>query len=131
MEMCRKYDLIAEMKTPDRVYFFQSPTGEAYTHGWLTAKFHQCWKISENSSARGTCVPYDFRHNFATQMLMRWVEEGKDLNALLPYLSAYMGHASFSATFYYVHLLPERLSKMDFTRAGSIIPEVEYEEKAE
>ena len=62
---------------------------------------------------------------------MRWVEEGKDLNSWIPYLSAYMGHITFKSTFYYVHLLPERLSRMDFTRTSGIIPEVCDEEKSE
>ena len=129
MELCRKYDLIADSIIPNRAYFFQSPTGGAYTKGWLAKKFHQCWEISGNGNVRGACTPYDLRHNFATQTLMRWVEEGKDINAWIPYLSAFMGHSCFSATFYYIHLLPERLSKMDFTLADGVIPEVEYEEK--
>ncbi len=82
-------------------------------------------------AGRGSCTPYAFRHNFATRTLMRWVEEGKDLNTCIPYLCAYMGHATFSATFYYVHLLPERLSRMDFTHLSGIIPEVIDEEEAE
>jgi len=129
MQMCKNYDRIAETAVPGRIYFFPSPEGGAYSHGWLTAKFHQCWKMSGNGTTRGVCVPYDFRHNYATQTLMRWVEEGKDLNAWIPYLCAYMGHATFSATFYYVHLLPERLSRMDFTQANGIIPEVYDEEE--
>jgi integrase len=127
MKMCKKYDRIAETLIPGRIYFFQSPTGKAYSHGWLTAKFHKCWALSGMDSKRGSCVPYDLRHNYATHTLMKWVEEGKDLNAWIPYLTAYMGHAAFSSTFYYVHLLPERLSKMDFMRTGGIIPEVESE----
>jgi len=129
MDMCRKYDRIAEAIVPGRAYFFNSPTGGAYSPGWLTAKFHKCWELSGNNNARGICTPYDLRHNYATQTLMRWVEEGKDLNAWIPYLCAYMGHATFSATFYYVHLLPERLSKMDFTQIKGIIPEVYDEEE--
>ena len=124
MNMCKNYDRIAGVTIPDRVYFFQSPTGGAYSLGWLTAKFRKCWKQSGNGKTRGSCAPYDFRHNYATQTLMRWIEEGKDLNVWIPYLTAYMGHATFSSTFYYVHLLPERLSKMDFTRTDGIIPEV-------
>jgi integrase len=129
MNMCRKYDILADATTPGRVFFFQSPSGGAYSPKWLSRKFHQCWKMSGNGNERGTCTPYDARHNFATRTLMRWVEEGRDLNAMVPYLSAYMGHAAFSATFYYVHLLPERLSRMNFTRADGIIPEVSYDEK--
>jgi len=134
MEMCRKYDKIAETAVPGRVYFFQSPqTGGAYGHGWLTAKFHQCWKMGGNDTiaGRGSCTPYAFRHNYATQTLMRWVEEGKDLNAWIPYLCAYMGHATYSSTFYYVHLLPERLRSMDFAPVKGIIPEVYDEEETE
>jgi integrase len=130
MEMCRNYDRIAETTVPKRVYFFPSPEGGHYKNGWLTAKFHQCWEMSGNDTGagRGSCTPYAFRHNFATQTLMRWVEEGKDLDAWIPYLCAYMGHAVFSSTFYYVHLLPERLRRMDFTRVSGIIPEVDDDE---
>jgi integrase len=131
MEMCKNYDRIAETMFPGRVCFFPSPQGGHYKNGWLTARFHQCWKISGNGNERGACTPYDFRHNYATQTLMRWVEEGKDLNAWIPYLCAYMGHASFSATFYYVHLLPERLRCMDYMSVSGIVPEVRDEEEAE
>jgi len=131
MGMCRNYDRIAEATIPGRVYFFQSPqTGGAYGHNWLTAKFHQCWKMSGNdtTAGRGSCTPYAFRHNYATQTLMRWAEERKDLNAWIPYLCAYMGHANFSSTFYYVHLLPERLRCLDYASVSDIIPEVDDEE---
>jgi len=134
MEMCRSYDRIAETVIPGRVYFFQSPqTGVAYGHAWLTAKFHQCWAMSGNDIdiGRGPCTPYAFRHNYATQTLMRWVDEGKDLNAWILYLCAYMGHATFSATFYYIHLLPERLRCLDFMSVSDIIPEVRDEEEAQ
>jgi integrase len=131
MEMCGNYDRIAETMYPGRTYFFPSPQGGHYKNGWLTARFHQCWEMSGNGNERGACVPYDLRHNYATQTLMRWVEEGKDLNAWIPYLCAYMGHATFSATFYYVHLLPERLRCMDFMSVSGIIPEVRDEEETE
>jgi integrase len=131
MRMCGNYDRIAETMAPGRVYFFPSPKGGHYKNGWLTAKFHQCWEMSGNGAGagRGSCTPYAFRHNFATQTLMRWVEEGKDLNARIPYLCAYMGHATFSSTFYYVHLLPERLRHGNFACTGGIIPEVNDEKE--
>jgi integrase len=87
--------------------------------------------MSGNGNERGVCTPYDFRHNYATQTLMRWAEEGKDLNAWIPYLCAYMGHATFSSTFYYIHLLPERLRDMNYMSVCGIIPEVRDEEETE
>jgi len=42
---------------------------------------------------------------------MKWIDDGRDVMTLLPYLSTYMGHADFTSTLYYIHLLPERLRK--------------------
>lgn len=51
------------------------------------------------------------RHAFASHNIMRWVDEGRDVMSMLPYLSTYMGHPKFRDTLYYVHILPERLRK--------------------
>lgn len=128
MEMCRKYDAIAESCHPGRTWFFPSPDGTPYRHGWLTAKFHKCWESAGISPSSKSCTPYDLRHNFATRTLMRWADEGKDLNAYAPYLSAYMGHVTFDSTFYYIHLLPEKLAAQKFMDAAGIIPEVPHED---
>ena len=129
MGLCMRYDRIAEAVIPRRVHFFQSPTGAAYSKDWLEDVFDKCWKMSGNDSSRGSCTPYMLRHNYATHTLMQWVEEGRDLDAMIPYLSAYMGHEKFSSTYYYIHLLPDRLACMDFTRSDGVIPEVkDYEE---
>lgn len=111
MELCSKYNRIAEAINPKRTYFFQSITGSVYTQQWFEGIFKTCWMMSGNVAGRGSCTPYMLRHNFATQTLMRWVEEEKNLDAMIPYLSAYMGHEDFSSTYYYIHLLPERLAR--------------------
>jgi integrase len=121
-ELCRKYDGIADCAQPNREFFFQAPKGEAYRAAWLTAQFHRVRKLA-GGIAEGS-VPYDLRHNFATKTIMRWTEEKRDFNKWLPYLSTYMGHGTFKATYYYVHLLPERLSACEFTKITGIIPEV-------
>lgn len=127
MSMCRKYDIIAGTKFPERSAFFPNQYGEMYKHEWLTETFHKCWELSGIGNAKGPCVPYDLRHNFATRTLMRWISEGKELDAYIPYLCAYMGHASFNSTYYYIHLLPEKLAAMDFMQATGVIPEVPHE----
>jgi len=129
MGLCSKYNQIAETINSKRTYFFQSPAGAVYTPQWLEGIFNICWEMSGNTVGRGSCTPYILRHNFATQTLMRWVEEGRNLDVMIPYLSSYMGHEDFKSTYYYIHLLPERLARMDFTRSDGIIPEVyDYEE---
>jgi len=52
---------------------------------------------------------YFIRHAFATRNLMRWIDQGHDVMALLPYLGTYMGHSDLNSTLYYVHILPERI----------------------
>ena len=132
MAMAERYDRIAEMQVPGRVYFFQSPTGEAYTNSWLSKIFDKCWARSGNERPPRHCSPYSLRHSYATHTLMRWIEEGKDIDAWIPYLSAYLGHSEFRSTFYYIQLLPERLARMDFTDP-LVIPHLEigYEEEIE
>ena len=59
---------------------------------------------------------------------IRWLDEGKDLYNMLPYLRTYMGHSSLSQTAYYIHILPENLMKsrkIDWDKLNDIIPEDE------
>ena len=55
-------------------------------------------------SGKGPRV-HDFRHTFAVHCLRRWVLEGKNINAYIPVLQAYLGHVEFSDTAYYLHLI--------------------------
>lgn len=58
---------------------------------------------------------------------MKWLDEKEDLYALLPYLSAYMGHAHLEDTAYYIHLLPEKLMRtaaIDWETFEQLLPEV-------
>ena len=70
--------------------------------------------------------PYAFRHHFAYANLHRWMLHGHDVNAMLPYLSRYMGHAGIESTYYYVHTAPDFMS--DYaditTETSSVLPEV-------
>ena len=51
----------------------------------------------------------DLRHAFARHRLTRWYQEGVDLNAHLPWLSAYMGHDDLLGTETYLTASPELL----------------------
>jgi len=52
---------------------------------------------------------HDLRHNYATACLARWQREGKDIQILLPVLSASMGHVKPESTEYYIHINAETL----------------------
>lgn len=126
LHLCRKYDSLIGA----RDWFFQKWDGGLLPTYWMTNQFRICWRNS-GLLKRGNPRPYDLRHNFATRTLMRWVDEGKDVMALLPYLSVYMGHKHFTHTLYYIHLLPERLRStagIEWEKLNSIYGEVETDE---
>ncbi len=117
-----RFDHLADLRRPDREWFFEDQPGRQYSPEWLIASYHLCCELAGGIAPAST--PYTLRHNYATRTLMRWVEEGKDIQAWLPYLAAYMGHQKYSSTAWYVHLLPERLAATGLTRAAGIIPAV-------
>lgn len=90
----------------------------------------RCWKTVpvEDGGVRTSLRLYDLRHRFATEVLHRWLDEGRDILESLPVLRVYMGHVTILSTLYYVHLLPERVRlshAVDWQRLESIVPEVE------
>jgi integrase/recombinase XerD len=109
LNLCRKY---SDNLLYGNEYFFQNQDGNLYSAKWLTRQFLKVWSIATAGSEHHPRVRvYDLRHRFATAVMMKWIEDGIDLYSKLPYLRAYMGHSEFSATAYYIHLLPERLTK--------------------
>lgn len=69
---------------------------------------------------------HSLRHGFAVQNLRRWAAAGTDLAVMLPYLSAYMGHADLRGTQYYLRLTADaypEVAAMVQARFGYVIPE--------
>lgn len=54
--------------------------------------------------------PYEFRHAFAVHRLTRWAEQGVDIHAKLPWLSAYLGHQNVLGTEVYLKATPQLLA---------------------
>ena len=111
LDFCRSYAEQLALFAPKSDYFFPSPDGNLYSAKWLTRQFREIWDPVKPIQCVANVRVYDFRHRFATAVMMQWLEEGADLYAKLPYLSTYMGHAQFTATAYYIHLLTENLIK--------------------
>ena len=67
---------------------------------------------------------HDFRHTFAVHALLRWYRVGGDVQAKLPFLSAFMGHVSIDSTRYYLHFvepLAEAASKRFADHCGALV----------
>lgn len=131
LSLCRIYHKKVSIIFPGRIYFFPNNRGNQYSNGFLNYTFHELW-----DKAGITCISgnpprvHDFRHSFAVKRLNLWVKEGKNIQAYLPYLSIYLGHASLSETDYYLHLVPEFFPVMTSqaeAQFAHIIPEPKNE----
>jgi integrase len=60
-------------------------------------------------AGRGGARPYEFRHAFAVHRLMAWANDGVDIHARLPLLSAYLGHRNIIGTEVYLRATPQLL----------------------
>ncbi|NCB27763.1 MAG: integrase [Bacteroidia bacterium] len=114
------------VRTP---FFFPRTDGSHYTSQQLGKLCDKCWAQAnpdKSPSELPRLRPYDFRHTFASAVLQKWINEGKDLYVMLPFLRAYMGHEHFEDTAYYIHILPERLissSGVNWDAIDSVMPE--------
>jgi len=82
--------------------------------------------ISHGGRGKGPRL-HDLRHTFAVHSLKRFVANGDDLLAMLPRLSAYLGHIGLDSTQHYLRLcadvFPQVAASVENT-FGSMIPEV-------
>jgi integrase len=115
---------------PLRRTFFVSAAGNQVSPCTVGTVFARIWDqagLARPEDGRQP-RPYDFRHHFAYACIERWMRQGKDVAAMLPYLARYMGHASFDSTYYYIHTSPDFLDAYaDITRESqSLLPEVGF-----
>jgi integrase/recombinase XerD len=53
---------------------------------------------------------HDLRHRFAMKTLVRWYDDGQDIERRLPVLSAYLGHVEVRDTYWYLSAWPQLLA---------------------
>jgi integrase len=116
---------------PSRQTFFVSATGSQVAASAVGTVFNRIWdqaRLPRPTNGQQP-RPYDFRHHFAYANIERWMTQRKDVTAMLPYLSRYMGHATLESTFYYIHTSPDFMDAYaQITRKGqSLLPEVGFE----
>src|ERR1700758_1975547 len=90
-------------------WFFPGTPGRPLTIGNIDKNFRRfLWqaRIPHGGRGHGPRV-HDLRHTMAVNNFRSWFAGGEDVAALLPVLQTYMGHASISATDYYLRLTAE------------------------
>ena len=134
LPVCSSFRGHAQALFPDNPYFIPSASGGAYCAAWVDHSFRACMRASGlDARASGPRIrPYDFRHTFATARIVEWAKAGEDVEALMPLLMDYLGHANPNDTYYYFHLVPHlfpSLGNFEAWSRGGLLPEaVDYAE---
>jgi integrase len=113
-ELCKRYDLQRRIFGCESEYFFPSLNGSPLSAQRIHSALNRAWVLATVNPLNPTTNKirvYDLRHRFASARLNHWLDEGRDLMAMLPYLREYMGHNTLNETAYYIHILPENLTK--------------------
>jgi len=96
--------------TPKTSAFFVSIRGTRLSSSGLSYGFGQaCALAGINAHATKPLRPHDLRHRLAVTRLAEWHRQKCDVQSMLPLLSAYLGHARYSDTAYYITATSERL----------------------
>ena len=132
LSLLRRYAARVSEIYRGRIYFFPTTRSDCYSRSSVAAAFKSIWKEAGLGPGCGNRPrAYDFRHHFAVSNLNRWIATGVEVNAMLPYLSRYMGHGSLASTDYYLHLVPEFFAtfaaKVKATEA--VLPEVDHDQE--
>jgi integrase len=100
-----------------------------FVSGWKRRLAHACANYNLRAACRIAAItaPYprlhDLRHSFVVSRVASWYEQGRDVDALLPVLSTYLGHVSVENTRTYLSangLLLERAVKLFAKKIGAL-----------
>ena len=128
LAFAREYEQRRRIFCRGNSYFFPSAGGGALTTETVYSAFNRAWSHADLAGKYpGKVRVYDLRHRFASACLNRWLDNGENLMAMLPFLREYMGHSHLSETAYYIHILPENIIKssaIDWDKFNAMFPEV-------
>jgi len=127
--LCREYYdfLCDDLGFKPRWFFPSNNPDKPLRNTTVDRRFATAWA---KTVCAGCCndkpVVHDLRFTFVTNRINQWIDEGKDIQVMLPYLSMYLGHKSISETHYYYHLTLEasRIAHMKDRTSELVIPEV-------
>lgn len=93
--------------------FFASEDGSPLRYGTVRHTFHELLrKAMPGVAPIGRVRPrlHDLRHTFACRRLLGWYGDGTPIDRTIDQLSAYLGHAKVTDTYWYLTGVPELLA---------------------
>ena len=112
----RAYAIVRDQRWPHAcsAAFFMSIRGNRLSQSALNATFAVLARaagLEPAPTSKGRRpTPHGLRHSFAVTTLIDWHHAGDDVQARLPALSAFMGHAQPKDTYWYLSAVPELLA---------------------
>lgn len=96
---------------PATTRLFVSLAGTPVLYSGFSLAFRQAVQAS-GVGAEASSPPrvHDLRHSFAVRTLLGWYRAGRDVEALLPRLSTYLGHREPRFTYRYLSATPKLLA---------------------
>jgi len=117
LEQLKNYDSELKGKIPGRLedhFFFVTTNGRQFNTRAFEYAFQQLRSClmpdGENNWNRRPPRLYDIRHSFACRTILKWLENGENVNQKIYLLSVYMGHVKPADTYWYLTSTPELLS---------------------
>lgn len=95
----------------------------------INLKFKEFWNKTPHVKTDRHPTVHSLRYSFVVARMNRWMENGENLNALMPYLSKYLGHSCVENTYYYYHQIESAFTivRQKDKLSKTIIPEVTHE----
>lgn len=105
LSLLLEYNKQADFYYPSRQWFFPGTKEGCHCHKCTVIHaFNRVWEKLHGIQIKHPTI-HSLRHTFVVHRIDFWVEEGKDLNVMIPYLQKYLGHSSVEETMYYYHSL--------------------------
>jgi integrase len=100
-------------RQPKDTTFFVSDAGLRLPYSTVRHTFHRLLrKALPQAAPAGRARPrlHDLRHSFACRRLTSWYRDGIDVDRVIDQLSAYLGHAKVTDTYWYLTGVPELMT---------------------
>lgn len=98
--------------TPGEPSLFVHPAGNRINYVAVQQMFRRLAQRAGITPHSERCRPtiHGLRHTFAVNTVVRWYRDGDDVQAKLPLLSTWLGHADPKWTYWYLSATPELLT---------------------
>jgi integrase len=113
LDALREYQVRRDARhpVPRSSAFFLTRRGTRLAYGYVGSAF-RCLRSDLGWKQRPTPRVHDMRHTFAVRKLLEWIRAGKDIDAEMPALSAYLGHCRPTGTYWYLSAVPELMRQI-------------------